>query len=960
MEQLRLTSTTIYHDKYKLNLAQLSNSKNEVSDRLQIIIGELPDDRERNQLIQLRRDLYNLKLNKVQKKITNGLSLNEEIMNQITSLIDLNNEVEEAKRKLEKTFSTELVDIRNKFKQLLENEDFRKGLMISSSSLYSSMDNYLISKSSKLDRRLEQTERGLLRYYTRMSMKATPFGAFCNIIPGRITNHSPNNSVSRSIFEIKGNLKDKKSLILLNKEIFGILKEYILKQKDIREELHIELNPTLERFDETTFRFLTESEGKEIFQRVSINSALEYFIMILEDERDTKYSELVELFINADDVDASREEIEDYLNKLVEIGFLRFKIGIPDQELNWDSLLINILQSIESPTTKKVIDFLSQLEQKVSDYSTSLIDERAKYLADLDELLKTYFKEFGIEKELRGDLTFYEDTTSDCYTTIPAEALNEIHVILDKYINFTQRLAYPRTEHLAMRHFYDTHYKDYDGEVNLLRFYEDYYREHFKTHLEKQQKVQAKQKDEELKNYNVMNPFNMEIVDKILKAQKSIGDLIIDKWKTNLSAEEMKIDISDIERITNEIPGIDNTHFSASLFSQVIIKNNNSIELILPDGKFLLGNGKYFSRFLRLFTDEEQSELFEKNKELTDDHIAEINRDENFNANLHPPLTKWEIKYPTNEGGLTQESIKCTEIIVVADKIDRHSLKLLHRPTGKFIIPLDLGFLNPNMRPPLFQLLSKFTPPSNFAMRIPEKPVQMQENYQNKNELIEIKGKDKSKDETVISNIVYRPRILLENFIILRRKSWMIPAALFPSRENNETEFEYFLRLTEWRQENNIPDEVYVKINVLPSQPPKQEKTESESKKDEEKKEQAVQKIDEKPEVKEESEDEKKTEGEEKTIEQKKARPKMSRDLYKPQYIDFNNPLLIGLFSKMTVNLNNYSVTLEERYPLSEGLPEFNGERYSTEQIFQINFPINNKQPNKLKTAEKVNEPGFK
>jgi len=956
IEKLRFKSTLKYQTSYQLQQTQLNKTKEEISHLLFELIAENKDNKERTNLIQLRRDIFNLKLNKLEKSINEITSLNKVNKNKIISIIDLYNKSETVKKSFRNSFNSEVVDIRNEFKSLLKNDDFKKGLIISSSSLYSAMDTYLKSISSKLNRKLEQTERGLLRYYTRMSMKATPFGAFCNIVPGRIINANSNNGKYKTNFEFNGNLIEKESLILLNKEIFGILKEYILKQKDIRKELRLELNPTLEKFDETTFRFLTESEGKEIFQRVNINPVLEYFIMVLEGNNEIKYSELVNMFVKADEVDANKEEIEEYLDKLIDIGFLRFRIGIPDQELNWDSLLIDILQSIESPTTKKIIDFLSQLQQKVSDYSTSLIDERAKYLADLDELLKTYFKEFEIEKELRGDLTFYEDTTSDCYTTIPSEALKEIHAILDKYINFTQRLAYPRTEHIAMRHFYDTHYKDNDGEVNLLRFYEDYYREHFKTHLEKQQKVQAKQKDEELKNYNVMNPFNIEIVDKILKAQKNIGDLIIEKWQSNLNAEEIKIDLSDIEKITNEIPGIDNTPFSASLFSQVVIKNNNSIELILPDGKFLLGNGKYFSRFLRLFTDEEQSELFEKNNELTNDHIAEINRDENFNANLHPPLTTWEIKYPTNEGGLTQESIKCTEITVDADKNDRHSLKLLHRPTGKFIIPLDLGFLNPNMRPPLYQLLSKFTPPSNFAMRIPEKPVQMQENYQNKNELVEIKEKDKYKDETAVSHIVYRPRILLENFIMLRRKSWMIPAALFPSRENNETEFEYFLRLTEWRQEHNIPDEVYVKISVLPSQQPKQEETESESKKDEEEKEQAVKKIDEKPEVKEEIEGEKRTEGEEKTLEQKKARPKMSRDLYKPQYIDFNNPLLVALFGKMTVNLKNYTVALEERYPLSDGLPEFNGEKYSTEQIFQINFPEMNKHSNTIKNRVTLNE----
>lgn len=458
IQKLRFTSTLKNQTSYQLHQIQLNKIKEEISNLIFELIAENKDNKERTNLIQLRRDIFNLKLNKLEKSINEITSLTEEYKKKIISIIDIYNKSETVKKSFRNSFNNEVFDIRNEFKSLLNNVDFKKGLMISSTSLYSAMDTYLNSRSNKLNRKLEQTERGLLRYYTRMSMKATPFGAFCNIVPGRIINVNSNNGKYKTNFEFNGNLNEKESLILLNKEIFGILKDYILKQKDIRNELRLELNPTLENFDETTFRFLTESEGKEIFQRVNINPVLEYFIMVLEGNNEIKYYELVNMFIKADEVDASKEEIEEYLDKLIDIGFLRFRIGIPDQELNWDGLLIDILQSIESPATKKVIDFLNQLQQKVCAYSTSLIDERGKYLAELDELLKTYFKEFEIEKELRGDLTFYEDTTSDCYTTIPSEALKEIHAILDKYINLTQRLAYPHTEHIAMRHFYDTHY----------------------------------------------------------------------------------------------------------------------------------------------------------------------------------------------------------------------------------------------------------------------------------------------------------------------------------------------------------------------------------------------------------------------------------------------------------------------------------------------------------------------
>jgi len=65
----------------------------------------------------------------------------------------------------------------------------------------------------------------------------------------------------------------------------------------------------------------------------------------------------------------------------------------------------------------------------------------------------------------------------------------------------------------------------------------------------------------------------------------------------------------------------------------------------------------------------------------------------------------------------------------------------------------------------------------------------------------------------------------------------------------------------------------------------------------------------------------------------------MSRDLRKPQYIDFRSPLFVGLFGKMTLNLKRYAVLLEERYPAAAQLPRYEDRAYATELILQLNFP---------------------
>lgn len=189
--------------------------------------------------------------------------------------------------------------------------------------------------------------------------------------------------------------------------------------------------------------------------------------------------------------------------------------------------------------------------------------------------------------------------------------------------------------------------------------------------------------------------------------------------------------------------------------------------------------------------------------------------------------------------------------------------------------------------------------------------------------------------------IIYRPRITYEDEVILSRKTWIVPVNCFPARDNEENDNEYFLRVNLWRMENNIPSEVYVKITPLPVP----QKTEEQNKNMEpnqipaaEKENQPEQnKVIEGEEKKEETAAKQETDNKEKN-ENKKQNQRMSRDYYKPQYIDFSSPLFCNLFGKMTINLKNFTMNIEERLPGEEQLLKYGNKSYATEFIFQIDF----------------------
>lgn len=906
------------------------------------------DQQKRNQLLKMKREVFNN--NSLRKPIFQDFFINNGYKDDLSNYLNFQNERVKKIEELKKEYSNFLTHSRHNFKKYLSDQDYQKGLLISSKNLFDSQNLYYKVPVEHLNKHNEQIERGLLRYFTRMGMKATPFGSFCAIVPGNIIDNKPSNGNGKPLF-FSRDPQIKTGIVLLNKSIFGILSQYLKSRKEIRRWLALELNPTIVTENES-LRYLTSLGGKEVFQRLQYNPAIEIIVEKLNANENIIFNELVEILSACEEIDSSHEEVEQYLDKLIQIGFIHLKLNVPEQEVEWDLCLTKTLEKIDDEHANKIVLLLKSLREKVENYKSADIGRRALILRELSEVINETFSFLGLAPNLTDDKPIlYEDSTSDTTAFLSGDPLNSSINDLSEFIRITNKLCYPRGQRATMKHFYNQFYKD-KHTVPLLTFYEDFYREHFKEHLEKENKIRAGYKGDDLKGYNVNNPFNLKIINDIQEAQNKFVELVIDKWSGNLSADEIIINDSELKEIYKDVPESKLSSNSLSVFVNPVLPSGKDerVRLIVRNGSYMLGFGKYFSRFLYLFPEEEQKKIYRINNSLNCDSVAEICGDANFNANLHPQLVEWEIEYPTVESGLAENSFKTTDIVVVPDEADENNLRLLHKPSGKFVTPVDLGFLNPMMRPPLYQLLSRFSFPSNFGLGIPQFPYKQEikknipENGEKgiQNEVVELKpgNNNQNSNNGKVEKIIYRPRVVFNETIILSRKTWIIPSIIFPALLNGESDFDYFIRVNRWRIDNNMPEEVFVKINPLPRNKPvtaqnvvvqKQEAVIKENTEGDNK-----EIVEEKSENKTPPEEQKKENG--KTVEPAKKPIKFSRDYYKPQYISFNSPLLVNLFGKLTVNLENFTVILEERYPTGEQLPVYEDKKFATELIFQINF----------------------
>ncbi|HET6763503.1 MAG TPA: lantibiotic dehydratase, partial [Longimicrobiaceae bacterium] len=674
--------------------AELEAGRERVSAILHARIGQVEDDRAARQtLIRARRELFNL--HPLADAALDGVCvlLPADDAEALRAFQRALHGRAELARAADEAHMQESAQARAAFRGLVRDEDFRKGLLVSSRSLHAALDRYADSASAVPNAREEKTERGLLRYYTRMAMKATPFATFCAVVAGRFVpaEGDVGDGVDAPVLRLEGSPVPKRSFVRINKLLYGILLDHLKQRPGVRHALAVELNPTLR--DEGPRRvFLTSLAGREVFQRLADNEVLHLITQAFRGR--PTLGDLIRTLSSDPEIDATPEEAEAYLDKLIEIGFLRFHTGIREQDADWDGPLAELLEAIDDPHAQRSARLLREVRAQTDAYAAASVEQRGPIIAGILAALDEALVEMEVTGRLRRDMPFYEDATADAGAEVAlTPGVRRATDTFAEWARITSRLGWPRTEQASMRHFYDTFYAGRAG-VPLLVFYEDFYREHFKAHVEKEQKSRAGQRDG-LEGYDVGNPFGLEFIRTVNAARNRLQDAIVERWRAAPDAEEIRITMAEVQAALADVEPQPVPCRSVSAFALLAPPSEEGGDpaILLQGGSFTAGYGKYFSRFLYMLPDEFVAEVRESNEELTGELLAEICGDAQFNANLHPPLLRWEISYPTGESGAADEQLRSSDVFVEPDGDDPHSLCLRHGPTGRRVVPVDLGFL---------------------------------------------------------------------------------------------------------------------------------------------------------------------------------------------------------------------------------------------------------------------------
>lgn len=933
LSQLRAPETEVLLQRIAENRAAYETARDALCEAVFAAVPAVEDAGHQKKMINLKREIYNGRVLSPQKVELLQRYLSPEGLALLEEVTALQREAADLDAAGAHRFAKESAAAREALHGLSRMDVLTKGLVLSSQTLLKSLPGYCKKGYGNAKKKDLKTELSLLQYLTRICAKTSPFSTFTNLVmaqvqPGQEAVASSHESAPQARGEIR-----------LNNTLFKYLTSLLTSHPVYRRHIPLRPNPTLTR-EEETYLFLINHNNVESFQRVPLNPVLDLFWDLANGKPEgVTMGEMIASALEM--VDASDEDMAAYILQLLEYGFLEYNLGISGLDTDWDLKLSEKLKLMadDLPLRNDLIDVLGALRGLADQYADADFkgrigllnqaydlfhgvcfklhedaglpeeerlkpEDRQAFLRRKAEAQKTEQAEEEAEasppsdapegeveeteeefKRLAGTTFFHKPEQmfyEDCVLTAPfqcgADVLQATLGVVDELADRLGILDGSLDERAAMTWYFNNNYTD---EVDVLSFYEHYYRDYKKPEEEFRQKRTdevRKRAEDAGKSTEEGTPVKPKPTppkpfaevperDACEAARQKFGVGLADALKELPFAPELNLPMDAVDQIVDTLEPEHRyalPRSSCAAFVQFVGQGDQQQVMInsLPHGY-----GKLFSRFMHLFDPAVTEALRQDSQEIHPEaHLLEDHDASTFNANLHPPLLSYEVWMPGGHNALpAEQQVPVTEMVV---RRTEAGIELRNGKTDALLYVFDLGFQGEIGRSPLFRMLKRFSPAAPFYLQ------QVTSSF-----LKHLRKPDQ---------VYLIPRITLGDRVIIQRKTWVIPQAQLPQRTPEDNAWTYYRKVRLWQRSLDLPDHAFVNITQrweldnLPAD----------------------------------------------------KRAKVRRDDYKPQYIDFASPLVVRLFEKLVERVP-VSMRVVEMLPAPEDMVRLGGDAYVTEAVVQ-------------------------
>jgi hypothetical protein len=782
---------------------QLASHKDCLVDRLHEAVNSHKEDQVlRRRLINLKRQIFNLHL---PHGSTEGralaLKLPENDGALLHAWLDVWEQCQQQRKLGSHILNDELRQKRAQLKEILNDEDFRKGILLSSPILDQAIAGYLASDNLQLNREARTVERSLLEYLFRTVYKTSPFSTFT---PVSIGHFEERGTISDGCIDLAIQSIEKHSFTRLNMIILSRISTQIQASLDVRTALRIRItngwrlrNDHVEYIRRKPMMDVNDPDATLLLDHVEehiiqlpVRALLQHLLAFMGDGHEEKwedvFSHLVAFAGMGIPSQRAQRMVQEYLQHLLRLGF--FVVPALQINIHHSHPLEHYCQGLRTIAAPQMQDIARLLE------SVALLVKRTTHLEQIKQTLQQCSHVLGVSQRALAlpRTLLYEDTIlrpqqlaihQDDWQEIFAD-LHELQQILPV---FDSQL--PQT--IMMRGYFQARYGDGQRCDDFFSF-ADRFNVEFHSPLQQDGGVNANMFDTHGNFVGRPNRFQQPEIAQLNKArQTAISSLQAAYQSLPTTCAELILDKDFLEPIVSLVPEEYTDLLSHTFFSQVARVAGVPL---LTLNQLYAGMTLMFSRFAYCFADDQRTDIVPALRGLLERLktgevvFAELKGGyDATNLNLHPTVTPYELVCPGELSARPPQEQILLEDLSIQDDVGTGRLRLFSKKLGKEVIPLYLGFLTPDALPEVQQILLNFSYLEAASLHL-WRGVQV----------------GNATDE-----VTAYPRLRYKH-IVLHRASWKVSAGSFPIRASGQSDADYYLAVARWRKVHHVPTKVFV------------------------------------------------------------------------------------------------------------------------------------------------------
>lgn len=500
-------------------------------------------------------------------------------------------------------------------KEICENSVFQEAIYLASPHLYHEITQWLYSGKELSPSQHQKLKNTILKYYTRMSTRCTPFGLFSGVGLGKFIKESENLIYSYNKLSLRDTKLDMHLLVSLAKTLER--NPYIKSQL-----LYFPNNSIYKIGKRIRYVEYEYKEGKRDYI-ISLAPLSEELSQILDLSKQGKtINTLVETLVSQE---VSKEEAKEFLDELIDNQVLVSELEPNVSGCDYFDTIICVLNKIEA---KNEVEILIKVKEKLNQLDLNIGNSTSLY-SEIESLIKSFETDYEQKYLFQTDLYFKGEFTISNHWKKEIKKglifLNKINLLSkDTPIEHFKKAFYERfeTQEMPLSYVLDTEvgigYRQNITAKGIHPYLEDL-------------KLPSSQKKQDL--HIQLTPFQRKLNEKLQNA------LLENQFTISLNDD----DIKDFEEQWYDLPD------TLSVMAEIISENNQEKLYIGSVGGSSAAN--LLGRFCSEKYDVEKltKEITKKERELNSDYISAeiIHLPEARIGNIirRPSLREYEIPY---------------------------------------------------------------------------------------------------------------------------------------------------------------------------------------------------------------------------------------------------------------------------------------------------------------------------